>query len=119
MDVSDNFCDNCWAHRYTLNMGYGYDGLSKVAGCGGFGGDFMGCSLGGSEFYQDEWIHAVGTVDMDSGTASLYIDGEFIGEQPISSTEDFIQLGLGNEQSKIIGREALWYRQQGIYRLRG
>ena len=65
------------------------------------------------EFYQDEWIHAVGTVDMDSGTASLYIDGEFIGEQPISSTEDFIQLGLGNEQSKSLGVEALWYRAAG------
>ena len=48
MDVSDNFCDNCWAHRYTLNMGYGYDGLSKVAWGAEVRRDFMGCPLGGS-----------------------------------------------------------------------
>ncbi|MDA9019187.1 LamG domain-containing protein, partial [Flavobacteriales bacterium] len=107
MDVSDGPCDNCWDHRYGLSIGYGYDGISKVAwSAEGAAGTSWVAHWVVPESEQDQWIYAVGTLDMAAGLASLYINGQLIEAQPISTTEEFIQLGLGNEQSKIIGRRS-------------
>ena len=107
MDISDGICDNCWAHRYSLSLGHGYDNLNKVSwNAEGAAGTSWGVHWIVPESEQNGWIHAVGTVDMTTQTASLYINGQFISQESIVAMEDFVNLSAGNDQSKIIGRRS-------------
>ena len=38
----------------------------------------------------DRWYHVVGTADLTNSTQSIYLNGEFVGQQPITGTGDMV-----------------------------
>ena len=107
IDLSDGPCDNCWPHRYSLGMGYLYNNEHEAYwGSEGSAGTSWNVRWSVPESMRSEWMHLTGTVDMTTQEAKLYINGEMLASQIITTTEASLQLGAGNEQSKIIGRRS-------------
>ena len=102
VEISDGPCDNCWQHRYALWLG-----TDKAHWyCEGSAGTSWSVAWFVPEAMKSEWMHLTGTVDMTTLEAKLYINGEPLASQIITTNEASLQLGAGNEQSKIIGRRS-------------